>query len=451
MELGRAPLVLEDLVDLSRCRDNPWYANIRINEDVLDLIHVPDFHPCLQRVSIVAEKSPNRYSSVEIAADGRQVNDFIRRHLGHVYVLSLFDVAIISGDLRKAHALYSIGVQQRCDFDTFLFFNHVTGTADSRTTRALSTAKAAFIPLYNRLRAQVEVLGRALAGKVDSVPAMLIESGVSPSTVRAVGSYLFGICRRRTRNRCHFYLRMDCLRRLLAAGVDLRSIVVNPLDALWYAICRYRYFEIRLFLKGVYADLKHAMEQGPMTSWRDGQTLLEMSIRCGQLDATKLLVRAHCETSSLVASDLEGPLFHDMRQTENGDFFPVTINHNVAPAEAARLAYHLCRHNHQVVLVQLTGWWSRNCGGVRVLWSRVIDHIASFALAVPPLPEILNLPRPMGTRNAARRAARRRAQCGHAAVNKVLSKFNRPAAESAQPTKVKVLSTPRRIDISELD
>ena len=80
----------------------------------------------------------------------------------------------------------------------------------------------------------------------------------------------------------------------------------------------------------------------------------------------------------------------------------------------------------------------------------MIDHIASFALAVPPLPEILNLTRPMGTRNAARRAARRRAQCGHAAVNKVLSKFNRPAAES-QPTKVKVLSTPRRIDISELD
>ena len=86
-----------------------------------------------------------------------------------------------------------------------------------------------------------------------------------------------------------------------------------------------------------------------------------------------------------------------------------TINRDVAAAEAARLAYHLCRHRYQVVIVQMAGWWSRQAGRLDVAWRGVVDHIASFALAVPALPEILQLPRPVGTRRAAKRAAYRRA------------------------------------------
>ncbi|CAE7612960.1 unnamed protein product [Symbiodinium sp. CCMP2456] len=440
MELGPGP---EDLVDLSRCRGNPWYANIRINEDVLDLCHVHEYHPHLQTVSVVAEESPNRYSSVVVAGNGRQVIDFIRRHVGHVYILSLLDVAIISGDLPKASALCSIGVQQRCEFSAYLFFNPLTGVADSRTARALATAEAVCGPLYNRLRASPEVLRRALTGKVDSVPAMLMESGISVPL--DLGNDMFAMRKVGMRNHWHFHLRMDCLQRLLAAGVDPRPIVVNPILALCRAVEQYKCLEIRAFIRGILEDLEYAIESGRLT-FRNGRTLLEMSIRCGQFDATRLLIRAGCDASSLLASELEGPLFRNIRDEERkypwrytGDCYDVTINGDVASAEVARVAYHLCRHRHQVVLVQLTGWWSRHGAGVHVLWSRVIDHIASFALAVPPLPEIMNLPRPMGTRNAARRAARRRAKLGYGALNEGAPDFKHPASESSDNAVQKVI------------
>ena len=317
-----------------------------------------------------------------------------------------------------------------------------------------------FRPLYDKLGADVEVLGRALAGRVDSVPAMLFESGVSEAAMRSVGIFLFGMHKLRNREHWHFHLRMDCLRRLVSAGVDLRAIVVNPLDALWQAVSQYKCLEIRAFMKEILHELWYdAYDQEPLPSpvadsrqvptllesrpqkWRHGRTLLEMAIRCGQLEETELLVRADCEASLLTASDLEEPLFHgEWEGSLPGTFYEVTINKTGGSAEAARLAYHLCRHRHQIVLVQWTGWWSCRSEGVRVAWSWVIDHIASFALAVPPLPEILQLPRPMGTRNAARRAARRRAKAGcRVALDKQVPDFNHPPVESAEHVAEKVI------------
>merc|ERR1712032_1292945 len=91
----------------------------------------------------------------------------------------------------------------------------------------------------------------------------------------------------------------------------------------------------------------------------------------------------------------------------------ITLNRNSACAEAARLAYHFSRNRYQVLIVQMTGWWSRlerNAlarHDVIVKFASVVNHIATFALAVPPLPEILKLPPPFGTRRAVKRAARR--------------------------------------------
>ncbi|CAE7728355.1 unnamed protein product [Symbiodinium sp. CCMP2456] len=72
----------------------------------------------------------------------------------------------------------------------------------------------------------------------------------------------------------------------------------------------------------------------------------------------------------------------------------ITINGNVRAAEAARLAYHLCRHRYQVVIVQLMRWWSRKGRRVPVASSGVVGHVAAFALAVPAVPQILSMPDP---------------------------------------------------------
>ena len=148
MELGQRPLV-EDLVDLSGCQRNPWYAHIRLNEDVLVQFDTTEYHPLLQTVSVVAEESHNRYSSVAIAANGRAVVDFIRRHEGDIFILSLLDISILSGDSNTASRLVNIGVQQRCDFHAYLFCNPVKGVADARTAKALRAAKKNSRPLYD--------------------------------------------------------------------------------------------------------------------------------------------------------------------------------------------------------------------------------------------------------------------------------------------------------------
>ena len=142
MEFPAPPLRIHDLglVDLSRCEKHPWYANIRIQKRGFRFEARED-HPRLRAVSVVAEESPNRYNFVTAAKDDQEVAHIIHGCLGSVFVLSLLDVAILSGDWRKARVLCAIGVQQRCNFRPYLFCNPVTGVADNRTERVLHTAK----------------------------------------------------------------------------------------------------------------------------------------------------------------------------------------------------------------------------------------------------------------------------------------------------------------------
>ncbi|OLQ13014.1 hypothetical protein AK812_SmicGene3012 [Symbiodinium microadriaticum] len=268
--------------------------------------------------------------------------------------LSLLDIAIVSGDISNASFLHSIGVPNRYDFRFDDLCDPYRRIADGRTTRAVMIAYQLHKELFRELCANEECLGQAIAGGQGSLSALLM------STFRMVTRALF---------------------------------FATLLDAHAYGLAR------------------------PM-KWRAGQTLLEMAIRCGQLDATRYLTNAHCEATGLTASDLTGPMFQGTADREVRDDMPitVTINRDVGAAEAARLAYHLCRHRYQIVIVQMAGWWSRSGGRVCVAFGRVVDHIAAFALAVPALPEILQLPRPLGTRRAAKRAAYRRRRAGQRAA-----------------------------------
>ncbi|CAE7241473.1 unnamed protein product, partial [Symbiodinium pilosum] len=139
----------------------------------------------------------------------------------------------------------------------------------------------------DRLRADVEMLGRALAGTLDSVPAMLFDSGVSTSAVDQMGRFLFRIrMLPGYHQHSYFYLRMDCLQRLLATGIDLRSIVIDPFSAFQVAVLQFKFLGIRRYLKAILHHLRCVQKRRPPPL----QTLLEMAIRCGQLDVTKLLI-----------------------------------------------------------------------------------------------------------------------------------------------------------------
>ena len=66
-------------------------------------------------------------------------------------------------------------------------------------------------------------------------------------------------------------------------------------------------------------------------------------------------------------------------------------------------------------------------------FSGVVDHIAAFALAVPAVPEILQLPRPLGTRRAAKRAAYRRRRAGQLAVPRRVVQTSEQGIEPRMP------------------
>merc|ERR1711920_448604 len=144
----------------------------------------------------------------------------------------------------------------------------------------------------------------------------------------------------------------------------------------------YRYVEIRNHMADRFFSFIHDPHRRPQ-KWSPSQTLLEMAIRCGQLDATRFLSHAHCEATSLTADDLIGPMFQGTRVGDiSGQVYDVTINRDAACAEAARLAYHLSRNRYQVLIVQMSDWWSRpeqkarnvTCA-LTVKWAGLVDTI----------------------------------------------------------------------------
>ena len=329
-------------------------------------------------------------------------------------VLSLLDIAVFSGDAHKATILHSIGVPQRFDFKPCDLCDPFTGVANTRTTQAVMIAYQLCPHLFRKVRTDTALLGRAIAGKQDDLSALLINSVASTLAKRHSGHFFFRIWTLETRKHCQLASKMESLLLAVDLGIDIRSMVIDPCLALSDNMMFYCFVSLLKSLKDPWSDR-------PL-KWRAGQTLLEMAIRCGQLDATRYLTQAHCEATGLTSSDLEGPMFRSTQVgTSTNLLHEATINRNVPVAEAARLAYHLCRHRYQVLIVQMAGWWSHKDGKICVAWRRVVDHIAAFALAVPALPEILQLPRPRGTRRAAKRAAYHRGRAQQIAITQQLA------------------------------
>ncbi|CAE7610968.1 unnamed protein product [Symbiodinium sp. CCMP2592] len=419
--LGRQ-LDIEELVSLSDCRyyQTPcWHTGLHIHEQAVNVFQRAANHesPRPSCYVVVFDGDLRRIRCIAPDADPCPGQDWLSP------ALSLLDIAIVSGDAPKAAILHSIGVPRRGFIHPCELCDPNTGKANSQTTRAVMIAYQLHKPLFRGLCADDLFLGRAIAGGQNSVSALLISCGVSEAAKHTCGVLLFHLFPMPMAFRQNFQLalRMDMMDRLLHAvdlGLDIRSLVVDPCRVLLYACMHRRFHKCRnTMLCQYFRSVFHLLERGDPTArpmkWRDGQTLLEMTIRCGQLDATEYLIHAHCEATGLMAGDLTGPMFRETFATHlTGQSGERTINRNVRAAEAARLAYHLCRHRYQVVIVQLTRWWSRRGGKVCVDFSGVIDHIAAFALAVPALPEILNMPRPVGTRRAAKRAAYRRRRAG---------------------------------------
>jgi len=118
-------------------------------------------------------------------------------------------------------------------------------------------------------------------------------------------------------------------------------------------------------------------------------SLLAGAIGLGQPGLVKYLCE-HCCDSNLTSQDL-------MALEQVG----------ARVKQAASVAYRCSRHRYQILLVQMSSWWHR-CEGTsspRVLHPAVIDKIAVFALAVPPIPEELQSPQSLTAIRNARNAA----------------------------------------------
>jgi len=374
-----------------------------------------------------------------------QSDDLKLRGFRKVFTLSLLDVAIISGDAHKSRILHRIGVPQRYQFHSYHICHARTGVADDRSMRAVMAAKHFCQPLYEEMRRDEQLLARAIAGRQDSMVTLLSDVGIVASPLRQVAivaHFMFGIKPVESRKHCRLSLRLPCLELAVAAGINLRSLRVDPRCAVCNAISKCPSIFIR---NGMCKSFVGALsDETRLPKWRTAQTVLEMAIRCGQLDVTRYLTRAHCEATSLTADDLTGPMFQgSIVGTHSNDVHEVTINRNAACAEAARLAYHFSRNRYQLLVVQMSGWWSRlerntHTRAVVVKWPAMVNHIATFALAVPPLPEILQLPFPFGTRRAVKRAARRAGLAGPA-VDTYIATSNMATVESDEQLRVEVI------------
>ena len=158
-------------------------------------------------------------------------------------------------------------------------------------------------PLFRKLCADATLQGRAIAGKQRPLSALLMNSGVGEMAIQQTARFRFRIWTLETRKHCQLALRMDCLLHAVDLGIDIRPLMLDPCVALYHSCWQHRYHGFRDSMVYYCFDSLISGSSRPW-KWRAGQTLLEMAIRCGQLDATRCLSHAHCEATGLTASDL---------------------------------------------------------------------------------------------------------------------------------------------------
>mmetsp|Transcript_61397 Transcript_61397/g.155078 ORF Transcript_61397/g.155078 Transcript_61397/m.155078 type:complete len:732 (+) Transcript_61397:41-2236(+) len=293
------------------------------------------------------------------------------------------------------------------------FFHPCSGLVDEQGARSLMKLYQTCPSDFAELAQKTKIIERAVAGKRSDVAAVAASIAVSDSVRMQAGQNVFGVKPLRgSLPSLRLFIKIGSLDAARAAGVDLRTVKVDPCVALRQAISQQRCFEWKLSISCTYFDIFGLQMRPRMEKWRDGQTLLQMAILCGQLDATKYLCEACCEATSLSSSDLSTPWFVEDHPGPDERRY-VYVNENAKCPEAARLAYHVSKSRYQLVIFQMAGWWSRlqprdsPLGLIGVKHIQLVNRIAAFALAVPPLPEMMRLPPPFGFRRAEQRAARR--------------------------------------------
>jgi len=248
-----------------------WFARIGITHSAVQWFALPEKHVALR------------------SAEFR-----VLEHDLTTITLSLLDVAIISRDVQKSRILHSIGVPQRNQFLLRHIYQPRTGVADNRSARAVMIAKDVCQPLYEEMRCDDQLLGRAIAGKQNFIVTLLSNDGIAASSaLRQVAHFMFVIKPLESREHCRLSLRMACLEIAVAAGIDLRSLRVDPYCALQQAIRQHRCEEIRRHMR---SHLCRFLDGPRPPKWRTAQTLLDMAIRCGQLDVTRYVLGAKLQS-----------------------------------------------------------------------------------------------------------------------------------------------------------
>ena len=102
-----------------RTRHDKWFTGVCLYEEAVESFHVAAHYPALRSIALVVdEKAPRGLAQPFGRFLSPQEADLLDpKHMPEgYYVLSLLDIAVVSGDAQKAAILHSIGVPQRCGF-----------------------------------------------------------------------------------------------------------------------------------------------------------------------------------------------------------------------------------------------------------------------------------------------------------------------------------------------
>eukprot|EP00930_Biecheleria_cincta_P072892 TRINITY_DN60232_c0_g1_i1.p1 TRINITY_DN60232_c0_g1~~TRINITY_DN60232_c0_g1_i1.p1 ORF type:complete len:751 (-),score=107.29 TRINITY_DN60232_c0_g1_i1:392-2644(-) len=313
-------------------------------------------------------------------------------------ILSLLDVAVLTGDPKLAKFLASLGVPRRLAFDVGDFISFNTGLVQARNVCVIEAAACAGIDLRLDVSCSSwdplpwNILERAIAGKQKKAVDILRRYGFKQGS--HFGSALMRVTgTQRCLNQMQFFLDIDRVGLAVYAGLDVQSIRVTPWHALWYSCLTHRSFA-KSSIFGRIFDFPRWWWWKSEEKWRPGQTLLEVAINCGQKEIVTPLINLNIEATNLTSKQLQ-TCFLD--EVEAWIMYPVyvSINAKSSSLEAGRAAFRKSRWQYHVLIMQIASWWQREPGGtgarVLVQHRNLIDVISAYAAPIPEFPEFNEL------------------------------------------------------------
>lgn len=369
-DLSRLPRETDETYLLRLCRElRAWIIQLRLDLSEVSRLHWDSDFEC---------GDPDDYNEILEQPEGR-------------CIVSLLDVAVLTGDSKLARFLASLGVPQQLAFESGDFINFNTGLIQAKNVHVVEAAACAGIDFHRDVSDSAwdplnwTLLERAIAGKQRKVVNILRRHGMLVRgsvfmRVAAAGGWV---------RHMHFLLDPERVRLAVYAGLDMRSVRVNPWDALWYACLTCR--STKNFLDGFRKifELRGGAWWHSQDKWRPDQTLLEIAINCGQTEILTTLIDLKVEATNLTSQELHSCFL----ETVEIDVFGLncSINNGLSSLAAGRLAFQRSRFQHHFLIMQMACWWQR-ChhrakSRVLVQHCMLIDAISAFAASLPTLPE----------------------------------------------------------------